>query len=142
MTNQPDAPANDGAAAFEVASDLVSAAVGDVPGAEDEVEVAQSILTLTEISDVSGGFTIGMKLHAFSGGSAVRVPPVDIIAIALSNILKTTPDYFKEEIARVNTAVDKLSKALLAEEASEIEVALSDFNAITGLGVDVDRPKA
>jgi len=103
----------------------------------EETYVAQSIITLTATSDAPGGFTIGMALHAFSGGEITTIPPVDVVAIAVSNILKTTPQVFVDEINGINAAIQALSVALDTNEG--LQAAIDRFNEVTGLGINVNR---
>ncbi|AFU87281.1 hypothetical protein CcrMagneto_gp111 [Caulobacter virus Magneto] len=100
---------------------------------QEERSLAQAVLALTETPDNPSGFTIGLSLASFNeaDGETIRIPVVDIVTLALVNILKETPDYFKAELDRVNTAVADLSAKIAA--GHDVDQALAEFQAVVGV---------
>lgn len=92
---------------------------------------AQSVIALTEAAGAVGGFTIGMSLASFADGDNLRIPPVDIVALAIVNTLKNLPAEFRAELDRINTGVGVLSDKLNAGE--DAVAALEEFEATTGV---------
>ncbi|UTC29901.1 hypothetical protein BAJUN_02950 [Bajunvirus bajun] len=99
----------------------------------DTPALANSILSLTEQEGNAGGFTIGLSLASFSssGDGGMRLPVTDVVILALVNILREMPDFFKEELDKVNAAISDLSTALAEGEA--VDEALAKFQAVTGV---------
>lgn len=98
---------------------------------DEKPTVVQSVLALTENPGVPGGFNIGMTLASFSDGENLRIPPVDIVMLAVVNILKNLPPEFRAELDRINTGVSVLSEKLNAGE--DAVAALTEFEATTGV---------
>lgn len=87
-------------------------AANDTTLVKDMPTERKAILTLT---DKPPGFTIG---YAFSLDDQNQVvSQVDIVLMALMNVLRDPPKYFKKEINRVNAAVQKLADSLTDEDA-------------------------
>ncbi|AFU86593.1 hypothetical protein D869_gp321 [Caulobacter phage CcrRogue] len=99
----------------------------------EEVITAQSVLALTESPTNPGGFTIGLSLASFNeaDGETIRIPVVDIVILALVNILKDTPDVFKAEVDKINTAVSDLSAQIASGQ--DVDAALDKFRSIVGV---------
>lgn len=93
-------------------------------------EAPKSIITLTETS--SGGFTIGLGLHGarmeeLNPGSAHAVSIVDVIALAIANVVKTQPQDFQNAVALVNDTLRSLNEQIDAgDDADEAFDAASD----------------
>lgn len=106
-----------------------------------ETVAAKSILTLTESLDNPGGFTIGLLLASHGQddtGEVFRIPVVDIVLLAVVNMLKTVPDAFKAEIDKVNTAIVKLGEELtVAADDEAAKAAIATFNSSVGMAAYV-----
>lgn len=103
----------------------------------------QAILTLTESPDNPSGFTIGLALASHSNADDVetfRIPAVDIVVLALVNILKKTPTAFTDEMNAINSALIELSKTL-GEDGADSDAAIAQFNNAVGVPAYV-RPGA
>lgn len=75
-------------------------------------EAPKSIITLTETQ--SGGFTIGLGLHGarmeeLNPGTSHPVSIVDVIALAISHVVKSQPEDFKQAVALVNDTLQSLN---------------------------------
>jgi hypothetical protein len=104
-----------------------------IPVADEEVVLRRSILALTESPDAASGFTIGMSLASFATNDdgGMSVPITDVVILALINILRETPDVFKQEMDKINTAISELSAAMAIGEG--VEEALAKFQVQTGV---------
>lgn len=108
---------------------------------EEQVILPQASVTLEQHPENPGGFTIGYTLASHTqqqdDASEFRIPVVDIVALAVVNVLKTVPDDLKREIDRVNSAIADLGAALgqpgLTEE--QAIAAIAAFNESVGAQV-------
>ena len=119
---------------------MTSPSEPEVTQVQEAPVLAQALLTLTEIPDTIGGFTIGLALasHANPEGEEVfRIPVVDIILLAVVNTLKNLPKEFQAEIDAVNTAISDLGTALASGE--DAEAAIANFNTKVGVPAYVRR---
>lgn len=107
-------------------------------------EAPKSIITLTEAPD--GGFTVGLGLHGAKMNElypnrSFPISIVDVIALAVSNILQTQPDDFRSAVNLVNETLRNVTQQL---EAGADEAAVSDAadDALGGALTNVDDAQA
>lgn len=102
-------------------SDKMSYKPGDAP---------KSILTLTEIPNTGGGFTIGLGLHGarmneLYPGKPQPVTVVDILALTLADLIRNpTPEF--------EAAFEKTKQKVLGIEAA-INSGVAPEDAVAGL---------
>ena len=97
-------------------------------------EAPKSIITLTEAPN--GGFTVGLGLHGAKlnelyPGKSFPVSIVDVIALAISNIIQTQPEDFRSAVALVNDTLRSVNQQLEAG-ADEDAVADAADEALSG----------
>ncbi|USN14199.1 hypothetical protein PAPPERLAPAPP_05290 [Brevundimonas phage vB_BpoS-Papperlapapp] len=89
-------------------------------------EAPKAIITLTEAP--GGGFTVGLGLHGAKMNElypdkSFPVSIVDVIALAVSNIIQTQPEDFRSAVNLVNETLRSVTQQL---EAGEAEDAIAD----------------
>ncbi|UTC29037.1 hypothetical protein MARCHEWKA_05280 [Brevundimonas phage vB_BpoS-Marchewka] len=89
-------------------------------------EAPKSIITLTEAP--GGGFTVGLGLHGAKMNElypdkSFPVSIVDVIALAVSNIIQTQPEDFRSAVNLVNETLRDVTRQL---EAGADEDAVAD----------------
>lgn len=92
-------------------------------------EAPKSIITLTEAP--GGGFTVGLGLHGAKmnelyPGKSFPVSIVDVIALAVSNIIQNQPADFVSAVNLVNETLRDVSRQLEAGEAEDAIAAAAD----------------
>lgn len=90
-------------------------------------EAPKAIITLTETQ--AGGFTIGLGLHGarmeeLNPGSSHTVSIVDVIALAIANVVKTQPQDFQNAVALVNDTLRSLNERI--ESGDDTDDAFDD----------------
>ena len=85
-------------------------------------EAPKSIITLTEAP--GGGFTVGLGLHGAKmnelyPGKSFPISIVDVIALAVSNIIQTQPEDFRNAVNLVNETLRSVSAQIEAGEADQ-----------------------
>lgn len=92
-------------------------------------QAPKSIITLTEAP--GGGFTVGLGLHGAKmnelyPGKSFPVSIVDVIALAVSNIIQMQPADFVSAVNLVNETLRDVSQQLEAGEAEDAIAAAAD----------------
>lgn len=115
----------------------------DKPAADDagRETLPQSILTLTGLTN--GGFTIGMALASQENEEGdTTVHKVDVILMALVNMIRSNDPAFIAEVNRVNSAILKLTTDLGADDMSPedaVEAFKSEMTMAEGLAPEADN---
>lgn len=104
-------------------------------------EAPKSIITLTEAP--GGGFTVGLGLHGAKMNElypdkSFPISIVDVIALAVSNIIQTQPEDFRSAVNLVNETLRNVTQQLEAGEAEE-GVAQDADAALGGALAHVDE---
>jgi hypothetical protein len=107
---------------------------------------AKSIITITEVPGSAGGFTIGLGLHGarmeeINPGSTQPVSVVDVIALAVTHIIRSQPQDFQDSVALVNATLRNVNTKLA--DGASVEEALGGADAaLAGAISDIDPPEA
>lgn len=102
----------------------------------------KAIITLTEVPGTNAGFTIGLGLHGarmeeLHPGEQHPVSIVDVIALALTTIIRTQPQDFKDALDQVNNTLLGVQSAL--EGGADLREAMSAADdALGGAIGDID----
>jgi len=97
-----------------------------------EGEAPKSVITLTEMPGGTGGFSIAVGLHGarmeeLFPGVAHPVSIVDVMALALTHLIRTESPDLKAAVAKVNATLSRVSEAINdgrpAEEAAVEAIA-------------------
>jgi len=100
-----------------------------------EGEAPKAIITLTEVPGENGanpGFTIGLGLHGarmqeLFPDRAHTVSIVDVIALAVTQIIRSQPQDFKDSVSLVNDTLRNVHQAL--EGGADVETAMAEADA-------------
>jgi hypothetical protein len=98
-------------------------------------DVVRSIVTFTEVPNSEGGFTVGIGLYGAHQAElnpdqeSQRVSIVDVLALAVSHMVRTQPEAFRQSVALVNATIHEVNARLTAGEdeakvIGEADVAL------------------
>lgn len=111
--------------------------------AYDPSEPAKSIITLTEVPG-TGGFTIGLGLHGarmeeLFPGVAQPVSVVDVMALALTSMIRKKSTDLEAEVNLTNTMLRNVTERLAAGEGEEAVRELAN-EALGGALDDIENP--
>jgi hypothetical protein len=96
----------------------------------------RSLITLTEVPNTGGGFTLGLGLHGAhlaaldptNEQQSTEVSSVDIAALALSYIVRTNPPAFQEAITLVQDTLKHAAKQIA--EGMDADAAMARANTV------------
>jgi hypothetical protein len=94
-----------------------------------EGDPIRSVITLTEVA--GGGFTIGLGLHGarmeeINPGGDHTVSVVDVIALAVTAMIRKQPPAFSEEVSLVNDTLRNVQARIAGGESAEDAIAGAD----------------
>lgn len=107
---------------------------------------AKAIVTFTEIPGTNGGFTIGLGLHGarmeeINPGSTQPVSVVDVIALAVTHIIRSKSPAFQESVDLVNSTLRNVNTNLAEGMSAEEALSGADTVLAGALG-DIEPPVA
>jgi hypothetical protein len=110
-----------------------------------EGDPIKSVITLTEIPG-TGGFTIGLGLHGarmeeINPGANHPVSIVDVIALAVTAIIRKQPKDFIDEVSLVNETLRNVQQRIEAGDSAEDAIAGAD-EALGGAINDLETASA
>ena len=123
------------------AAQAATAATAYKPG-----DPAKAIITLTEVPGTGSGFTIGLGLHGarmeeLFPGQPHPVSIVDVLALALSNMLRSQPPAFKDAVNLVNETLRNIQQKV--DSGGDILEAMAEADtALEGAMADVEPAAA
>lgn len=84
---------------------------------DPSANLPKSIITLTEMPGVPGGFTIGLGLHGarleeLRPGESHPISIVDIIALAVAQVIRAKPPALDEAVAAVAKSIQQVNQQL------------------------------
>lgn len=92
----------------------------------------RSVVTFTEVPGSNGGFTVAIGLHGAHQQElnpdleTQRVSIVDVLALAVSHIVRTQPEAFRQSVALVNSTIHDVNDRLTAGEDEATVIGEAD----------------
>jgi hypothetical protein len=114
--------------------------VAEAAVAETEPKKRYAQIALFEDPKLPGGFTVGLGLlsQQVEAGDSATIPVVDIVAMAVADILAKMPPEFKASIDRAVAAVRKTEQAIAggADPVEAVRANLAEYGIeVRGSGV-------